>query len=227
MPFTRSRVQPRRSTYEQSRGQIRISCRQFQHPFGAARFGRGDFNRKTSFNRFAKILHELIHAVALRSIARNGGDFGPEAALLSLMHDDSYLHYSISTLDCLADTRQVQVLLTPQPYSAACAFTSADTWRMARASCSAGCAPDTAYFCANTKVGTPEIPLSEASFACAEISSTSSSLASRLRTSSASSPISAATRTSTLVSVRSPPSLKYNSISRCFISADLPFASAQ
>ena len=51
------------------------------------------------------------------------------------------------------------------PYSAACAFTSADTWRMARASCSAGCAPDTAYFCANTKVGTPEMPLSEASLA--------------------------------------------------------------
>src|SRR6266699_1392512 len=85
---------------------------------------------------------------------------------------------------------------------------------MARASCSAGCAPDTAYFCANTKVGTPEIPLSEASLACAEISSTSSSVARRLRTSSASSPQSAAACSSTLVSGRSPPSRKYNSISR-------------
>ena len=34
---------------------------------------------------------------------------------------------------------------------------------MARASWSAGCAPETAYFCANTNVGTPEMPLSEAS----------------------------------------------------------------
>src|SRR5438105_2433990 len=137
------------------------------------------------------------------------------------MHDDSYLHYSISTSDCLADTRQVQVLLTPQPYSAACAFTSADTWRMARASCSAGCAPDTAYFCANTKVGTPEMPLSDASFAAAEISSTSSSLRSRWRTRCASMPVSAAAPTSTSRLVRSPPSRKYNSISRCFMVADL------
>src|SRR5258708_37392248 len=64
-----------------------------------------------------------------------------------------------------------------RPYSAACAFTSADTWRMARASWSAACAPDTAYFCANTNVRTPEMPLSEASFACAEINSTPSSVA--------------------------------------------------
>src|SRR5206468_2587700 len=35
-------------------------------------------------------------------------------------------------------------------YSAACALISPDTCRMARASCSAGCAPETAYFCANT-----------------------------------------------------------------------------
>jgi hypothetical protein len=35
-------------------------------------------------------------------------------------------------------------------YSAACAFTSADTWRIARASISGGCAPDTAYLCAKT-----------------------------------------------------------------------------
>src|SRR4030095_10034963 len=89
---------------------LTISCRQFQHPFGAARFGRGDFNRKTSFNRLAKILHELIHAVAVGSAARNGGDFGPKAPLLSLMHDNLYLHYWISTSDCLADTRQIQVL---------------------------------------------------------------------------------------------------------------------
>src|SRR3954469_21548315 len=41
------------------------------------------------------------------------------------------------------------------PHSAAWALTSADTCRMARASCSAGSAPETAYFCANTKVGTP------------------------------------------------------------------------
>src|ERR1700730_10350800 len=61
-------------------------------------------------------------------------------------------------------------------YSAACALTSADTCRMARASCSAGCAPETAYFCANTNVGTPEMPLSAASLACAEINSTSSSV---------------------------------------------------
>src|SRR5260370_31495769 len=72
-----------------------------------------------------------------------------------------------------------------RPYSAACAFTSADTWRMAPASCSAGCAPDTAYFCAKTKVGTPDMPLSEAALACAEIRSTSSSLAGRRRTSCA------------------------------------------
>src|ERR1700756_4563327 len=54
---------------------------------------------------------------------------------------------------------------TKTDYSAACALISAETWRMARASCSAGCAPETAYFCANTKVGTPEMPLSEASCA--------------------------------------------------------------
>ena len=69
--------------------------------------------------------------------------------------------------------------------------------------------------------------LSEASCAWPEISATSSSVARRLRTSSASRPISAAACTSTLTSVRSPPSRKYNSIRRCFISADLPCASAQ
>jgi uroporphyrinogen-III synthase len=35
-------------------------------------------------------------------------------------------------------------------YSAAWAFTSAETWRMALASSSAGWAPETAYFCAKT-----------------------------------------------------------------------------
>ena len=75
--------------------------------------------------------------------------------------------------------------------SAACALISPETSRMARASWSAGCAPETAYFCAKTKVGTPEMPLSEASCACPEISATSSSVARRLRTSSASSPTSA------------------------------------
>src|SRR5438128_464367 len=50
-----------------------------------------------------------------------------------------------------------------ETHSAACALISAETSRMARANCSAGCAPDTAYFCANTNVGTPEMPLSEAS----------------------------------------------------------------
>src|SRR5258708_35961723 len=34
--------------------------------------------------------------------------------------------------------RMTAVLRKRSPYSAACAFTSADTWRMARASCSAG-----------------------------------------------------------------------------------------
>src|SRR3977135_300564 len=76
---------------------------------------------------------------------------------------------------------------------------------MARASCSAGCAPETAYFCANTKVGTPEIPLSEASLACAEISSTSSSVARRFRTSSASSPQTAAPPTAPASGGRVPP----------------------
>src|SRR5258708_6041391 len=62
--------------------------------------------------------------------------------------------------DFRADAGQIQVLLT-YIYSAACAFTSADTCRMARASCSAGWAPDTAYLSAKTNVGTPEMPLSE------------------------------------------------------------------
>src|SRR3984893_848037 len=154
------------------------------------------------------VLHEFFHAVALCSAAGNGGDFGPKPALFSLMHDNLDLHRRLI-------------------HSAACALISPDTCRIARASCSAGCAPDTAYFCANTKVGTPEMPLSAASLACVEIRSTSSSVARRLRISSASSPMSAAACTSTSVSVRSPPSLKYNSISRCFISADLLCASAQ
>jgi hypothetical protein len=38
-----------------------------------------------------------------------------------------------------------EFVITP-PYSAACALISLDTCRIARASCSAGCAPDTAYF---------------------------------------------------------------------------------
>src|ERR1700687_265878 len=70
-----------------------ISCRQFQHPFDAARLGRGDFNRETPFNRFMKGLHELLHAVAWSSAAWNSRDFGPEAALFSLMHNDFDLHY--------------------------------------------------------------------------------------------------------------------------------------
>ena len=61
----------------------------------------------------------------------------------------------------------------------------------------------------------------------AEISSTSSSVARRLRMSSASRPTSAAACTSVSLWVRSPPSRKYNSISRCLTSADLPEASAQ
>jgi hypothetical protein len=39
-----------------------------------------------------KILHEFIHAVALGSAAGNGGDFGPKAALLSLVHDNLDFH---------------------------------------------------------------------------------------------------------------------------------------
>ncbi len=39
-----------------------------------------------------KILHELIHAIALSGAAWNSGDFGPEAPLLSLMHSNLDLH---------------------------------------------------------------------------------------------------------------------------------------
>src|SRR4030088_1490106 len=173
--------------------------------------------------RFCSSSSKVSPWVAQPGIAGTSAQKPPSSASCTTI----FIFILISSPECRAYGRQIQVLLTRQPYSAACAFTSADTWRMARASCSAGCAPDTAYFCANTNVGTPEMPLSEASLACAEISSTSSSVARRRRTSSASSPQSAAACTSTLVSVRSPPSLKYNSISRCFISADLPCASAQ
>src|SRR3954469_19976332 len=168
-----------------------------------------------------EILHQLIHALTLRCAAGNRGDFGPKAALFRLMHDDLDLHVQISTGGVSRGHRTNSSPASRMYHSAACALTSADTCRMARASCSAGCAPETAYFCANTKVGTPEMPLSEASLASAEISSTSSSVARRLRTLSASSPTSAAAFTSTSISVRSPPSRKYSSISRCFIAADL------
>ena len=59
------------------------------------------------------------------------------------------VHYWIREDQIITDA--ISATLIAAPYSAACAFTSADTWRMARASCSrAGCAPDTAYFPANT-----------------------------------------------------------------------------
>ncbi len=46
--------------------------------------------------------------------------------------------------------RLVQQSQSPDDYSTSCALISADTWRMARASRFGSCAPETAYFCANT-----------------------------------------------------------------------------
>src|SRR5437899_106012 len=48
--------------------------------------------REASPDRLMKVLHEFVHAVALSSAARNGGDFSPEAPFFSLMHDDLDLH---------------------------------------------------------------------------------------------------------------------------------------
>src|ERR1700716_4103805 len=83
--------------------------------------------RKTPFNSFLKILHELVHAVALSSAAWNGGDFGPEDPLLSLMHHNFDLHYRSPHADLRADRRQIQDIAGRHAISSACAFTSADT----------------------------------------------------------------------------------------------------
>src|ERR1041385_5436419 len=128
---------------ERSRGRIPVSCRQFQHPFCAARLGRSDLNRQTTLDRLVEVLHQFVHAVALAGATRNGGDFGPKAAFLRLMHDDLDFHISISSGRVSREPAAISRCCKfwgPQPHSAACALTSAETWRMARASCSAGCA---------------------------------------------------------------------------------------
>src|SRR5258708_1813929 len=90
--------------------------------------------REAPFDRFMKILHEFVHAVALGGAARNGGDFGPEASLLRLMHYNLDLHY-LSPHRIVARTpSEFKSSNGWLAYSAACPFTSADTWRMARAS---------------------------------------------------------------------------------------------
>src|SRR5215471_8354304 len=100
---------------------------------------RGNLDREAPLNCLAKILLKLFDIVALRGAAWDRGDFGPKAVLLRFMHDDLDLHFKFRIRSSRA-----------QSYSAACAFTSAETWRMARARSSGACAPDTAYFCANT-----------------------------------------------------------------------------
>jgi len=102
-----------------------------------------------------EVLHEFIHAIALGSAARNSGNFGPEAALLASC-TTILISSSVSTPDCRADTpakfkcRRASTTRGP-------AHSPPPILADGAASCSALRA-DTAYFCAKTKVGTPEIP---------------------------------------------------------------------
>src|SRR5882724_2337322 len=74
---------------------IAISCRQFQHPFDAARLRRSNFYGEAPLDRLSKILHEFVHAVALCGAAGYGWDFRPEATLFRFMYDNLDLHFDL------------------------------------------------------------------------------------------------------------------------------------
>jgi hypothetical protein len=70
----------------------RPSYRDFEDALLAVRLRGRDIHRKAPFDRFMQIAHQLIHSLALCGAPRNGGDLGPKAALLCLMHHDLDFH---------------------------------------------------------------------------------------------------------------------------------------
>jgi hypothetical protein len=77
---------------ERTRGRKSLSYGDFENALLATGLGRRNVNSEAAFDRFPQVAHQFVHGLALGGAARNGGDFGPEAAFLRIMHHDFNLH---------------------------------------------------------------------------------------------------------------------------------------